>query len=573
MPVRSRLRRAAPLLLAFLAPLAACDNDLGVAPEDSGIMAVLTGDPDFSQLNALVQESPLAATLAAGGPYTLFAPDDVAFLYLGQDTRALLLAPENDALLDRVLRYHVVPGQYAAEDLTDGLVLETLDGTPLPVRREGETIFVGEARVTDDAIGAENGVVYPVSTVLRANLTLAERLRLTPIAADFVALLERAGLFSVLEGEEPHTVFATVDDAFDQLGGPALNLLYDPDNADVVATVANSHLVEGEVVLGELPDGAPVETREGLSLTVTRANGVFFVGGRRVLSPPVQTTTGVFYLLDRLVLDGLDLDQHLRITPALSEFARRAVRFPALDGRLSGEEPHTVFAFTDVGWRSLASGVGRALDLAPNAPLLERVLEVHVVPGRYRLADLSNGQVLQTVEGAPLTVHVLGTEVRVSTPAGGRGVVAADQEADNGVLHQLDGVLYPETDVFDTALLRGLPDYTELVRQAGLESLFRTTDPITVFGFVGPYISGYGLEAHPDLHDILLYHAAPEPLPSLFPGQTITPFVGPDWTAFLVNVAGTDVYMLDSLVTVGLIAPATNGYVYYADGDTLVVPP
>ena len=575
MPVRSRLcrRPAAFLLFALCALCAGCDDDLGAAPEDRGLVALLSGDPDFSQLNALVQESDLAALLATGGPFTLFAPDDVAFVYLGDETRGLLLAPENDDLLDRVLRYHVVLGVYEADDLTDGLVLETLDGTPLPVRREGDAIFVGEARVTDDAVAADNGLVYPISTVLRSNLTLAERLRLTPVVGDFTGLLETAGLFPLLEGDGPLTVFAAVDDAFDQLGGPTASLLFAPLNADVLAGVADAHIVEGEVDLGALAPGSTVETRGGVALTVTEADGVLYVGGHRVLSPPVHTTNGVFYLLDRLVLDGLDLDQRLRISPSLSIFSARAQRFPDLRQRLAGEDDYTVFAFTDVGYRSLPSGVGEALDFEANTPLRERVLEVHVVPGVYHADDLTDGLVLATVEGTPLTIRRRDDEVLVGSPAGSRTLIEADLDASNGVLHQLDGVVFPETDVFDTALLRGLPDYTQAVRRAGLENTLRSTNPLTVFGFVNAYFDeNPDLLFRPDLDDVLLHYATTEPLPSLSDGQVITPIVGDDWTVYLVNVAGTNVFQLDSLVTVGFLAEATNGYVYFADSDTLVVP-
>src|SRR5690606_30828750 len=154
----------------------------------------------------------------------------------------------------------------------------------------------------------------------RSSLTLVERLRLTPAAADFVGLLNRTGDLDGLGEGGPVTVFAAIDDAFDQLGPAALALLYNPPNADVPATIAGSHLVDGAVDLSALPDGATLETQGGLTLRVTQDGGVTYVNGRRVLSPAVETTGGVFYLLDGLVLDALDLDQHLRIDPELQNY-------------------------------------------------------------------------------------------------------------------------------------------------------------------------------------------------------------------------------------------------------------
>ena len=141
--------RALALLLPALLVASACDDNLGLTPESTGVLGVIEHDRDFTQLHALLEGSALADVLAGAGPYTVFAPTDNAFYYLGGETNEALLSPQNQATLDRILRYHVVPGHYAPSDLTDGLVLETLDGVALSVRREGQAVFVGEARVLD----------------------------------------------------------------------------------------------------------------------------------------------------------------------------------------------------------------------------------------------------------------------------------------------------------------------------------------------------------------------------------------------------------------------------------------
>ena len=66
----------------------------------------------------------LVDTLSGPGPFTIFVPSDAAFDRLSSDQQANLFAdPEK---LARVLKYHIVPGYYNADDLLDHLFLKTL---------------------------------------------------------------------------------------------------------------------------------------------------------------------------------------------------------------------------------------------------------------------------------------------------------------------------------------------------------------------------------------------------------------------------------------------------------------
>ena len=68
----------------------------------------------------------LVDTLSGPGPFTIFVPSDAAFDRLSSDQQANLFAdPEK---LARVLKYHIVPGYYTADDLLDRLFLKTLGG-------------------------------------------------------------------------------------------------------------------------------------------------------------------------------------------------------------------------------------------------------------------------------------------------------------------------------------------------------------------------------------------------------------------------------------------------------------
>src|ERR1700732_3323822 len=72
---------------------------------------------DHTTLVAAVKAAGLVDTLSGTGPFTVFAPTNVAFAKLPAGTVDTLLKPENKATLVKVLTYHVVPGRMTAVSL------------------------------------------------------------------------------------------------------------------------------------------------------------------------------------------------------------------------------------------------------------------------------------------------------------------------------------------------------------------------------------------------------------------------------------------------------------------------
>src|SRR5436305_10449990 len=87
----------------------------------------------------------LVDTLGGPGPFTIFVPSDSAFDLLSSDQQANLFAdPEK---LARVLKYHIVPGYYNADDLLDRLFLKTLEGQRLRVWSDVSEVPLGEEEI------------------------------------------------------------------------------------------------------------------------------------------------------------------------------------------------------------------------------------------------------------------------------------------------------------------------------------------------------------------------------------------------------------------------------------------
>lgn len=111
-----------------------------------------------------------------------------------------------------------------------------------------------------------------------------------------------------------------------------------------------------------------------------------------------------------------------------------AVQAAGLVNTLQGPGPFTVFAPTDDAFAKLPPGTVQTL--VQNPPQLARILTYHVVSGKLMQADMATVDSLTSVEGAPIPVDASDSfEVKNAT------VIAADIEADNGVIHVIDTVI------------------------------------------------------------------------------------------------------------------------------------
>jgi uncharacterized surface protein with fasciclin (FAS1) repeats len=126
---------------------------------------------DHTTLVAAVKAAGLVDTLEGKGPFTVFAPTNAAFGKLPAGTVDTLVKPENKAALTKILTYHVVAGNLAASDLTDGKKLKTVEGEELTVKHEGGKVMIidakgGSSTVTISNVHQSNGVIHVVDTVL-----------------------------------------------------------------------------------------------------------------------------------------------------------------------------------------------------------------------------------------------------------------------------------------------------------------------------------------------------------------------------------------------------------------------
>lgn len=111
-----------------------------------------------------------------------------------------------------------------------------------------------------------------------------------------------------------------------------------------------------------------------------------------------------------------------------------AVQAANLVETLKTPGPFTVFAPNDAAFAKLPPGTVQTL--VQNPPQLARILKYHVVSGKLTQADLAKVDSIDSVEGSVIPIDCSDNfEVRNAT------VIAADIEADNGIIHVIDNVI------------------------------------------------------------------------------------------------------------------------------------
>jgi uncharacterized surface protein with fasciclin (FAS1) repeats len=133
------------------------------------ITEVMMHDKNLTTMLRSVKAAGMETILNATGPFTVFAPSEMAFGKLAQGTLASLLKPENKVQLNQLLAHHIVNGTTHFKDFTDGQQLTTLHGTTLTVKVTAAGTTINGATVQRRDADATNGVLHSLDKVIATN--------------------------------------------------------------------------------------------------------------------------------------------------------------------------------------------------------------------------------------------------------------------------------------------------------------------------------------------------------------------------------------------------------------------
>lgn len=157
-----------------------------------------------------------------------------------------------------------------------------------------------------------------------------------------------------------------------------------------------------------------------------------------------------------------------------------AVQAAELVDTLNGPGPFTVFAPTDNAFELFLQARGLQFSNLSKTDL-EPILLDHVVPGRLLATDVIANTALTAVSGKSLGIQVLGSKVVIN---GRVQIEITDIPADNGVIHVIDAVVFPNQFANAVETLQASPRFSTLfaaVQAAGLANTVATAPNITIF--------------------------------------------------------------------------------------------
>jgi uncharacterized surface protein with fasciclin (FAS1) repeats len=135
-----------------------------------------------------------------------------------------------------------------------------------------------------------------------------------------------------------------------------------------------------------------------------------------------------------------------RANPQLSTFVQ-AIKAAGLEKTfdITANQTFTIFAPSNAAFDSLPTGAKEDILKTENKEILRNLLLNHIVSGKYKAADLTNEQTLQSIGGKEIGISNLGGKIM----AGGKDVNRADITAANGVIHIINVVMVPPVEETD----------------------------------------------------------------------------------------------------------------------------
>jgi len=271
-------------------------------------------EPTFWQ-SGYAFESFVPGVLTSLAPHTLFAPSDQAvsdvmdFMNLGQFD--MLNIPD----FTEIMQYQVVPGVLMAEDLEDGMALQTLQGQTLPVVVNDQGTFVDGAKVISGDYTADNGVVHVLDSVLAPQglptqhvwgwIAESEEHSILRLAIQQLGLQGDLSFQVLIDNSYsepgPWTVWAPTDLAFEilmeQQGWSVADLM----NSQVLNELVQNHVVQSSIAPSQLSNGFSFTNLNGDVGQVQGEPGAWSIEDANMVGSGHETYNGYVYALDAVL--------------------------------------------------------------------------------------------------------------------------------------------------------------------------------------------------------------------------------------------------------------------------------
>lgn len=276
---------------------------------------------NYSYLTYALQKTDLDDVLNGEGDYTLYAPNNSAFIgFLMRGGYSTLDEVPTEAL-KKLLLNHLMIGQIRYRDFISGYyptaAISDVNGQPLSMYINQVNMRVtlnGNARIVQGNVWASNGVIHAVNAIIPIptlvtfvmadpnlyNLSLA--LTRNDLTVDFPTILNTENG----SAPAPFTVFAPNNMAFvDLLNELEVDRLSFIDEPTLNSTLNYHVLGETSALSSDLSDNLTLSTLGG-DITANVSGGASLTDGNarvsNIITVDIQANNGVLHIIDKVIL-------------------------------------------------------------------------------------------------------------------------------------------------------------------------------------------------------------------------------------------------------------------------------
>ncbi|KAM8976023.1 periostin [Pelodytes ibericus] len=391
----------------------------------------IDSEDDLSSFRAAAIASDVLEKLEKPGHYTLFAPTDEAFEKLPRGVLERIMSDKKAA--EALVNYHILDSVQCSEAIMGGVALDNLEGSTLQIGCDGDSLTVNGKKIGNRKdIVTSNGVIHLIDDVLipdsaKQVLELAGSSQTT-----FTDLMAQMGLAASLRPEAEYTLLAPLNDAFsdDTLSMDERSL----------KLILQNHILKSKFVLSELYNGQTLETLGGKLLrvfvyrtAVCIENSCMLRGSKEGRNGAIHTFREIIRPAEKSFYDIISLDKRFSTFMSLIEYAD-------LKELLIQPGAWTLFIPTNDAFKGLSNEDIELLKRDKVA--LQNILLYHLAPGVFIGGGFEPGvtNILKSLQGSKLMVKAVNNSISVN------GVFSkeADLMSNNGVIHVVDKLLFPE---------------------------------------------------------------------------------------------------------------------------------
>lgn len=312
------------------------------------------------------------------------------------------------------------------------------------------------------------------------------------------------------------TVFAPTNAAIENLAALLGTDVAGVLELDILSDVLLYHVLSTTVPSGALSPGVNIVTPLNTANTIKvnlQAGGSVFVNHAQVTTPNLTADNGVVHVINEVILPSETVIDIAINAGNFTTLTAAVVQQNLLPTLLNPHASFTVLAPNDAAFATLLTNLGATPEQFLDDVNLTNYLLYHVFDDEIESGDLENGLLAEPLfDGNTLKVTLTGGEVFFNQAK----VLAADLEADNGVVHVLENVLLPVETVVDVAIDNNFTYLTAALIQEGLVPAL--SDPFGTFTVFAPNDAAFdalalelntdinGLLALENLSAVLLYH-------------------------------------------------------------------